>query len=960
MSVFTRALRAGEGKKVRRLAELVPLINDLEPEMEALSDDELAHLTVHFKERIDQGESLDDLLIEAFAAVREAAWRVLGQRHFDVQLMGGMALHFGWIAEMKTGEGKTLVSTLPVYLNALGGQGVHVVTVNDYLATRDAQWMGQLHHFMGLTVGRVGPDIDDPIAKRAAYAADLTYGTNTEFGFDYLRDNMARSRDQMAQRGHVFAIVDEVDSILIDEARTPLIISGPADEAAKLYYQFASIARTLVRDDDYEVDEEKRIVVPLEPGIEKVERAIGVANLYDSVSTNYVHQLAQALRAKELYQRDKDYLVDQGEVKIVDEFTGRTLDGRRWSDGLHQAVEAKERVRIKEENHTWATVTLQNYFRLYDKLAGMTGTAETEAAEFANTYHLPVVPIPTNLPMVRADEADLVFKTEEAKFNAVVDDIVERQEIGQPVLVGTASVAKSEVLSRLLEKRGVTHQVLNAKQHFREAEVVAQAGRLGAVTVATNMAGRGVDIILGGNPELLARHALAAAPDIDEDKIEAELTRLQGDFDRICVEEGQQVRQVGGLYVLGSERHESRRIDNQLRGRSGRQGDPGESRFYLSLEDELMRLFASNAMGWVMTRALPEDVPIEAKMVTKAIERAQNTVEGRNSEIRKDVLKYDEVMNEQRKVIYARRLQVIDGEDLSEHTSELIETTIEGLVEESCPSDYPEEWDLGQLLAEVAQYYPTQFSVEDLAVATTVAQLTDSLLTEALEYYEQHSADMPGGEETARQIERDVMLQIIDYRWRDHLAEMDYLREGINLRAMGQQDPLVAWQREGFSMFGQLMDGIDDDYLRYVMHVEALVEPAPEMDLARAVYEAADDPVADTARLSAALYAERGGTIDPTAEPVGLPEIPANGTPAVTRNGASAAPRRSSAPAAGRPAPSRSAAGAAPSRPAADPTGAGGRSAEPGAANTPREKLGRNEPCWCGSGKKFKLCHGAA
>ena len=504
MSVLTKVLRAGEGKKVRRLAELVPLVNALEPEMEARSDDELAALTGDFRQRLDNGESLEDLLIEAFALVREAAWRVLGQRHFDAQLMGGMALHFGWIAEMKTGEGKTLVSTLPVYLNALAGNGVHVVTVNDYLATRDSEWMGQLHRFLGLTVGRVGPDIEDAEAKRQAYDSDVTYGTNTEFGFDYLRDNMARSKDAMVQRGHHFAIVDEVDSILIDEARTPLIISGPAAESAQLYYQFAGIVRTLRAEDDYEVDEEKRIVVPTEAGIEKVERQLGVSNLYDAVAVNYVHHLTQALLAKELYRRDKDYLVAQGEVKIVDEFTGRTLDGRRWSDGLHQAVEAKERVRIKEENHTWATVTLQNYFRLYEKLSGMTGTAETEASEFANTYELPVVPIPPNKPLIRDDNPDLIYKSEDAKFAAVVDDIAERHAAGQPVLVGTASVSKSEHLSRLLEKRGIPHEVLNAKQHFREAEIVAQAGRVGSVTVATNMAGRGVDIILGGNPEGLA------------------------------------------------------------------------------------------------------------------------------------------------------------------------------------------------------------------------------------------------------------------------------------------------------------------------------------------------------------------------------------------------------------------------------------------------------------------------
>ena len=717
MSVLTKVLRAGEGKKVRRLAELVPLVNALEPEMEARSDEELAALTGVFRQRLDNGESLEDLLVEAFALVREAAWRVLGQRHFDAQLMGGMALHFGWIAEMKTGEGKTLVSTLPVYLNALAGNGVHVVTVNDYLATRDSEWMGQLHRFLGLTVGRVGPDIDDPEAKREAYHADLTYGTNTEFGFDYLRDNMARSKDAMVQRGHHFAIVDEVDSILIDEARTPLIISGPAAESAQLYYQFAGIVRTLRAEDDYEVDEEKRIVVPTEAGIEKVERQLGVSNLYDAVSVNYVHHLTQALLAKELYRRDKDYLVAQGEVKIVDEFTGRTLDGRRWSDGLHQAVEAKERVRIKEENHTWATVTLQNYFRLYEKLSGMTGTAETEASEFANTYELPVVPIPPNKPLIREDNPDLIYKSEDAKFAAVVDDIAERHAAGQPVLVGTASVSKSEHLSRLLEKRGIPHEVLNAKQHFREAEIVAQAGRVGGVTVATNMAGRGVDIILGGNPEgLAAREASGPGPRPDHRGGRGRAGRPSSPSSRrLCEREGEEVRALGGLYVLGSERHESRRIDNQLRGRSGRQGDPGESRFFLSLEDDLMRLFATGAMNWVMGRALPDDVPIEAKMVTKAIERAQNTVEGRNAESRKDVLKYDDVMNEQRKVIYRRRYQIIEGEDLREDTVELLESTMTAVVASSCPSEYPEEWDLARLVTEVTQYYPTKFVADDLA-----------------------------------------------------------------------------------------------------------------------------------------------------------------------------------------------------------------------------------------------------
>jgi preprotein translocase subunit SecA len=923
MSVFAKVLRAGEGKKIRRLQELVPLINELEDETEGLSDDALKHRTVEFRERLDRGESLDDVLVESFAVVREAARRVIGQRHFDVQLMGGMALHFGWIAEMKTGEGKTLVSTLPVYLNGLLGEGVHVVTVNDYLAARDAEWMGQIHRWLGLTVGLIVPTVEDPQLRRDAYACDVTYGTNTEFGFDYLRDNMSRSQANMVQRGHDFAIVDEVDSILIDEARTPLIISGPSNESARLYYQFAGIVRTLHRDEDYEIDEEKRTVAPTEAGIERVERELGVDNMYDQVSVNYVHQLTQALRAKELYQRDRDYIVADGEVKIVDEFTGRILEGRRWSDGLHQAVEAKERVNIKDENHTWATVTLQNYFRLYDKLAGMTGTAETEASEFASTYELPVVPIPTHKPMIRADHPDLVFKTEEAKFNAVVEDLLERYETGQPVLVGTASVAKSELLSKLLDRRGIAHAVLNAKQHAKEALIVAQAGRLHAVTVATNMAGRGVDIVLGGNPEGLARQEAAAeGVDVDSEEGQARLAELTAKFEEECKAEGDQIRELGGLYVLGSERHESRRIDNQLRGRSGRQGDPGESRFFLSLEDELMRLFATGAMNWVMGKTLPDDVPIEAKMVTKAIERAQNTVEARNAEIRKDVLKYDEVMNEQRKVIYARRLQVLEGEDLRDHTLELIENAIQSLVADAC-TGYAEDWDLPRLLAEVSQYYPTRFTVEELAEADSSELITDSLLQEAVGYFEQRETSMPGGADTARQIERDVMLQIIDQRWREHLAEMDYLREGINLRAMGQQDPLVAWQREGYSMFGQLMDAIDDDYLRYVMHVEVLLQAPSEPDLGSAQYQAADDPVLGSAALLGA------------AVPAAPPAEPQAG------NGAAAAVHQT--------------AGTVATMPVAE---GGAEVSQAPLVKSDREKIGRNEPCWCGSNKKFKLCHG--
>jgi preprotein translocase subunit SecA len=888
MSVFSKILRAGEGKRLRQLAELVGPINDLEPEMSALSDEELRAKTDAFRQRLADGETLDDLLFEAFAVVREAATRVLGQRHFDVQLMGGMALHFGWIAEMKTGEGKTLVSTLPVYLNALAGQGVHVVTVNDYLATRDSNWMGAVHRFLGVSVGRVGPDLPDFEQKREAYNADVTYGTNTEFGFDYLRDNMARRKEHMVQRGHHYAIVDEVDSILIDEARTPLIISGPASDVTKLYYQFASIARTLARDVDYEVDEEKKTVMPTEAGIEKVERQLGVTNLYDAVATNYVHQLGQALRAKELFHRDKDYLVDAGEVKIVDEFTGRTLDGRRWSDGLHQAVEAKERVRIQEENHTWATVTLQNYFRLYEKLAGMTGTAETEAAEFGNTYKLSVVPIPTNRPLVRADKADLIYKTEEAKFAAIVEDVRARNDRGQPVLLGTASVEKSELLSRALSRAGISHEVLNAKQHFREAEIVAQAGRKHAVTVATNMAGRGVDVILGGNFEGLAAREAAGrgyAPGTEE--YDAAYEQALGQFRAICEKEGGEVRAEGGLYVLGTERHESRRIDNQLRGRSGRQGDPGESRFYLSLEDELMRLFATGAVSWVMDRTMPEHEAIEAKMVSRAIERAQTTVEARNAEIRKDVLKYDEVMNEQRKVIYARRQQVLDGEDMHDATIVMIEDELTRAVENRLESEFAEEWDLNALLNDLLTFYPTALTAETLDAYDDRDDVIALVVDEAVAQYEAKCENYPGGMETAREIERDVMLQILDQRWRDHLSDMDYLRDGIHLRQVAQQDPLTAWQKEGYLMFEHLLEAVDADYVRYITHVEAAVEEEPitDEDLERAVTNVSE--------------------VAP-----GAVDLPAHGkAPAKTL------PKQG-------------------------------------------DKIGRNEPCWCGSGRKFKQCHG--
>ena len=901
MGVFNKLLKTGEGRKVKALHALVPDINALETEFAALSDDALAAKTAEFRERCRNGEELDDMLVEAFAVVREAASRVIGQRHYDVQLMGGAALHLGWVAEMKTGEGKTLVSTLPVYLNAISGKGVHVCTVNDYLATRDSEWMGRVHGFLGVSVGLVVPGEFDSNFKRAQYAADVTYGTNNEFGFDYLRDNMAMSLEEKVQRGHSFCIVDEVDSILIDEARTPLIISGRVADAAKLYYRFASIVRGLQRDVHYEVDEEKRSVAPTEDGIHAVERALGVENLYDELSSNLVHQMQAALRAKELYRRDKDYIIQGGEVKIVDEFTGRILEGRRWSEGLHQAVEAKEGVKIKEENQTLATVTLQNYFRMYDKLAGMTGTAETEAAELASTYNLQVVPIPTHRSMVRKDQSDLIYKSEEAKFDAVVDDVLERAETGQPVLLGTASVEKSEVLSRALDKRGIRHEVLNAKQHFREAEIVAQAGRLGAVTVATNMAGRGVDILLGGNPEMLAARALQAEefdPETPEGQVRHDqlLDQLRAE----TKEEGDRVREIGGLYVLGTERHESRRIDNQLRGRSGRQGDPGESRFYLSLDDELMRIFATGAMSWVMGKALPDDVPIEAKMVTKAIERAQNTVEQRNAEIRKNVLKYDEVMNEQRKVIYRRRDQILGGGDLRDTTIDALAESVDGLVSAHAAADFTEEWDLDGLLTEAHNYWPTQLTQEDLKRATSSDELYETLITDAKGLYERREAELTP--DIMRQIERQVMLRIIDTRWREHLGEMDYLREGIHLRAMGQKDPAVEWQREGFEMFGLMMGGINDDFVRYITHVQVAIEeqPAPAEELRNVQYSAADEPVPDMSTLSAIAQSTDDGH-------AGSDNEPAVQQPLVKSD---------------------------------------------------LEKTPRNAPCHCGSGKKFKLCHG--
>ena len=910
MAILDRILRAGEGKKVKALADILPDINALAAQMSAMSEAELRGKTGEFKSRLDRGETLEDLLIESFAVVREASTRVIGQRHYDVQLMGGAALHAGWVAEMKTGEGKTLVSTLPAYLNGLSGKGVHQITTNDYLAQRDAEWMGQIHRWLGLSVGLVvSGRRSSSTEKRADYAADITFGTNNEFGFDYLRDNMAGTLDEKVQRGFSFAIVDEVDSILIDEARTPLIISGRVADAAKLYYRCASIVRTMVRDVDYDVEEDKRIVVPTETGIEKVEKQLGIDNLYDEVQQNFVHQLQVALKASVLYHRDKDYIIQDGEVKIVDEFTGRILEGRRWSEGIHQAVEAKEGVQIKEENQTLATITLQNYFRMYEKLSGMTGTAQTEAAELMNTYNLQVVPIPTNREMVRVDQADLIFKTEAAKFDAVVRDLEERHAKGQPVLVGTISVEKSEQLSKKLQQRGIPHEVLNAKQHTREAMVVTQAGRLGAITVATNMAGRGVDILLGGNPDGLARQdvlkeghspetlldefALPVAlemmpPDFitARDKAQQRYHELLEKYIEKCKVEGDQVRALGGLYVLGTERHESRRIDNQLRGRSGRQGDLGESRFYLSLDDELMRLFATGALSWVMGRALPDDEAIEAKMVTKAIERAQSTVEQRNGEVRKNVLKYDEVMNEQRKVIYQRRDQILQGLDLKAAAMEYLAEAVDALIEAHCVAEVDDEWDVSGLALELATFWPTKIAAANLASCDSTDEMYDLVMADASGFYALREIEM--GESVMREVERQVMLRIIDQRWREHLEEMDYLQEGINLRAVGQKDPLIEWQREGFEMFGTLMKGIAQDFVKYVMHVQVVNDSSPSSTLSN-IQQTSDENVDDK---------------------------PAPSSKTNSSSSVFGAPDWSKTP--------------------------------------------RNSPCPCGSGKKYKMCHGRA
>jgi len=869
-------LSAGEGKKMKELLALVEKVNVLEPETQALTDEQMRAKTAEFRRRLDDGETLDHLEPEAYALVREAAWRVLGQRHFDVQVVGAGALHRHKIAEMKTGEGKTLVSTMPVYLNALAGDGVHIVTVNDYLAGRDAEWMGGVYRFLGLTVGLIQSEMP-PEERRPAYQADVTYGTNNEFGFDYLRDNMAMTPAQMVQRGHNYTIVDEVDSILVDEARTPLIISGRVADVAKWYRDFARLVQRLHRDQDYEVDEGKRQVIATEEGVTRVEQMLGVENMYDHTNIDLVHHLDVALKAKELYALDVDYVIANGEVKIVDEFTGRILEGRRYSEGLHQGIEAKEGVRIKDENQTLATITLQNYFRMYDKIGGMTGTAKTEEGEFHEIYGLEVVEVPPNRPIGRVDQPDLVYMTEDAKFNALVEDIVERNGRGQPVLVGTVSIEKSERLAGYLKRRGIRHEVLNAKNHEREAVIIAQAGRLGAVTVATNMAGRGVDIQLGGNPEEMAKVEMRKRGiESDDPAYEQQLRTVFEDLKVQTQAEKQQVIGQGGLYVLGTERHDSRRIDNQLRGRSGRQGDPGESRFYLSLQDDLMRRFASDRVESIMRRfRIPEDVPIEAKMVSNSIERAQRQVESQNFEIRKNVLKYDEVMNTQREVIYEWRGGMLRGQETEELVRGWIDEVVAAEVEMSISDELaPVDWNWDELAQRIGLLYTTELGKDQLiGDEPMTADVVEAFTRDAQEAYTRRGEEF--GPELLRRLERTVVLSIVDTKWREHLAEMDYLRAGIGLRAMGQKDPLVEFQREGYDMFSDMVFGIKHDSVRYLFHAQMVEQPTQAQPKVR---------------------------------------LQASGA------GGMAVKRQASA----------------------------------------KDKVGRNDPCPCGSGKKYKKCHGAA
>ncbi|WP_329484707.1 preprotein translocase subunit SecA [Kribbella sp. NBC_01484] len=966
MKVIDKVLRIGEGKILRQLQGIAKMVNSIEDDFVGMTDEELRGQTAEFKQRFENGESLDQLMPEAFAVVREAAKRTLHQRHYDVQIMGGAALHLGNIAEMKTGEGKTLVATLAAYLNALSGRGVHVVTVNDYLAKFQAEWMGRVYHFLGLDYGVILPEMT-PAERRIAYSKDITYGTNNEFGFDYLRDNMAGSIDDLVQREYNFAIVDEVDSILVDEARTPLIISGPAEDSQRWYVEMARIANTLkprIADDkvpeeqrpvaDYEVDEKKRTVAILERGIEKVEDRLGIDNLYESANTPLISYLNNALKAKDLFRRDKDYVVVDNEVLIVDEHTGRTLHGRRYNEGLHQAIEAKEEVEIKEEYQTLATITLQNYFRLYDKLAGMTGTAMTEAAEFSKVYNLGVVPIPTNKPMIRVEERDLIFRTEDAKFDAVVKDIVEVHQTGQPILVGTTSVEKSERLSAQLRKENIAHEVLNAKQHAREAAIVAEAGRKGAVTVATNMAGRGTDIILGGNPEHLADKDLRARgidPVESAEQYEAEYPKVLEEFEKRVKDEQEEVTEAGGLYVLGTERHESRRIDNQLRGRAGRQGDPGKSRFYLSLEDDLMRLFKREMVDWAMSRNNDDTQPLENKVVTKAIASAQAQVEAQNFETRKNILKYDDVMNRQRHVVYDERRRVLEGADLHSQVSDMLEETVTGYVQGATADGFAEDWDLDALFTAMKTLYSTELTEDELIeeaggekAGLTQDFLIERFIEDAQAAYERREELL--GEDAMRELERRVVLSVLDRKWREHLYEMDYLREGIGLRAMAQRDPLVEYQREGYDMFAAMMESIKEESVAFIFNVEVDVEAMrAEMELA-AEADATVDLDLDGDGLEGrriediltpgAPVPEFPGRVQDEVRPRDTPRLRAKGLTGDSR------PQRLSY--------------SAPTMDGDDEVAVREAAVEDGGlqyAGTPR-----NAACPCGSGKKYKRCHG--
>jgi preprotein translocase subunit SecA len=1005
--VLQKLLRAGEGKILRRLRAIADAVNAIEDDIKGLSDAELRAETDIFKKRLADGETIDDLLVEAFAVGREAARRTLGQRHFDVQVMGGAALHMGNISEMRTGEGKTLTCTLPAYLNALEGKGVHVVTVNDYLARRDAEWMGRVHRFLGLSVGVILAN-ESPEQRRPSYACDITYGTNNEFGFDYLRDNMAWSNAELVQRGHHYAIVDEVDSILIDEARTPLIISGPADQATKWYQEFARIAPKLIVGVDYELDEKKRTIGILETGVEKVEDQLGIDNLYEAVNTPLVGYLNNSLKAKELYKKDKEYVVQNGEVLIVDEFTGRILAGRRYNEGMHQAIEAKERVQIKDENQTLATITLQNYFRLYGKLGGMTGTAQTEADEFSQTYKLGVVEIPTNKDPRRLDEPDMVYKTEQAKYEAVVEDIAEKHEAGQPVLVGTVSVEKSELLSTLLRRRGIPHEVLNAKHHDREAQIVAQAGRKGAVTVATNMAGRGTDIMLGGNPEYIAAAELrqrGLSPVDTPDEYEAAWPEALERASVSVKAEHEEVVEAGGLYVLGTERHESRRIDNQLRGRSGRQGDPGLSRFYLSLGDDLMRLFNAGAVETIMDRLnIPEDVPIESKMVSRAIRSAQTQVEQQNFEIRKNVLKYDDVLNRQRTVIYDERRKVLEGADLHEQIRNMLDDVIEGYVHAATAEGYPEDWDLDQLWTALKTLYPVGIPLDEVEEDRSVLSpefLIEELKADAQAAYDRREEQLgigANGEPVMRELERRVLLSVMDRKWREHLYEMDYLQEGIGLRAMGQRDPLVEYQREGFDLFNAMMEAIKEESVGFLFNVEVQVEeaaPPPQLDLNALVATGPGEnpgevvaepfvpapPIHEAGGVESAFGAVPQAPAQPAVQPIGVGGEPVpSAAPAAFVEEESLDVERQGGTTTATP-PGQASGGVLPeafgrpdrpanlqySAPTVDGDGvhrstgpmsatAVGQSAPAGQASGGEQS--RNSPCHCGSGKKFKRCHG--